>query len=112
ATGEEAYGLAILLLEHAATLANPPQIQVFASDLSKTALDFARRGVYPQAIAANVSPQRLDRFFVEDNSHYQVRQDLRDRVLFVTHNLLQDPPFSHLDLILCRNLLIYLQRPL
>lgn len=112
ATGEEAYSVAMLLLEHANTLAIPPQIQIFSSDLGDLALDFARRGVYPQAIAANVSAERLTRFFIEENSHYRVRDELRERVLFTPHNLLQDPPFSRLDLIVCRNLLIYLQRPL
>jgi two-component system, chemotaxis family, CheB/CheR fusion protein len=109
ATGEEAYGLAILLLEHAATLQDPPQIQLFASDLGEGALDYARRGVYPAAIADNVSEARLERFFVQENNHFRVRDDLRERVLFTPHNLLQAPPFSRLDLILCRNLLIYLQ---
>ncbi|MEZ4618800.1 MAG: CheR family methyltransferase [Caldilineaceae bacterium] len=112
ATGEEAYGLGILLLEHAATLPHPPHIQIFASDLGRTALDFAREGTYPEAIAANVSEERLTRFFEQDNSHYRVRNELRELVLFTPHNLLQDPPFSKLDLIICRNLLIYLQRPI
>lgn len=112
ATGEEAYGIAMLLLEHAGTLPQPLQIQVFASDLGDQALDYARKGVYPAAIAANVSAERLGRFFIQENSHYQVRDELRERVLFTQHNLLQDPPFSKLDLVLCRNLLIYLQRPL
>lgn len=111
ATGEEAYGIAMLLHEYAArTSDRPPNIQVFASDLGRLALDFARQGVYPEAIAANVSTERLDRFFVKDNSHYRVTDDLREMVLFTPHNLLQDPPFSKLDLILCRNLLIYLKR--
>ncbi|MEZ4866448.1 MAG: CheR family methyltransferase [Caldilineaceae bacterium] len=112
ATGEEAYGLGILLLEYAATLNFPPHIQVFASDLGRLALDFAREGAYPEAIAANVSEARLARFFEQSNSHYRVRNELRDLVLFTPHNLLQDPPFSRLDLIICRNLLIYLQRPI
>lgn len=112
ATGEEAYSVAMLLLEYAGTLPHPPQIQVFASDLGELALDFARRGIYPEAIAANISAAQLERFFVQENSHYRVRDLLRERVLFTGHNLLQDPPFSKLDLVLCRNLLIYLQRPL
>jgi signal transduction histidine kinase len=74
ATGEEVYTLTMLLLEHAATLPEPPQIQLFASDLGKGALDFARDGIYPEAIAANVSEERLDRFFVKENSHYRVRE--------------------------------------
>jgi two-component system CheB/CheR fusion protein len=110
AHGEEAYSIAILLLEHAATLRHPPQIQVFASDLGKPALDFARQGVYPEAIAANLSEERLTRFFAHENNHYRVRQPLRDRVLFAGHNLLQDPAFNRLDLIICRNVLVYLQR--
>ncbi|MBI1296716.1 PAS domain S-box protein [bacterium] len=112
ATGEEAYGIAMLLIEHATGLTHPPRIQVFASDLGDLALDFARKGIYPEAIAASVTPPRLERFFVEDNSHYRVRDELRQVVLFTPHNLLQDPPFSKLSLILCRNLLIYLQRDL
>ncbi len=111
ATGEEAYSAAMLLLEHAAQLDNPPHIQVFASDLGRVALDFARRGVYPEAIAADVPEARLARFFVHENSHFQVRPEVRELVLFTPHNLLQDPPFSRLDLVICRNVLIYLQRP-
>ena len=109
ATGEEPYGLAILLLEHAATLQHPPQIQIFASDLGESALSYARRGIYPEAIANQISEERLERFFVNENNHFRVRDEVRGRVLFTPHNLLQSPPFSHLDLILCRNLLIYLQ---
>jgi two-component system CheB/CheR fusion protein len=109
ATGEEAYSLAMLLLEYADTLVAPPAIQVFASDLSQPALDVAREGVYPAAIAAAVSAARLARFFTPENSHYRVRPEVRERVLFTHHNLLQAPPFSKLDLVVCRNLLIYLQ---
>jgi two-component system CheB/CheR fusion protein len=111
ATGEEAYSAAMLLLEHAAQLDRPPHIQIFASDLGRLALDFARKGVYPEAIAADVPETRLARFFVHENSHYQVRSEVRELVLFAPHNLLQDPPFSKLDLVICRNVLIYLQRP-
>ncbi|MCB0187718.1 MAG: PAS domain-containing protein, partial [Caldilineaceae bacterium] len=110
ANGEEAYGVGMLLLEHAATLDHPPQIQIFASDLGKSALDFARQGIYPEAIAANLSEERLARFFAHENNHFRARQALRDRVLFANHNLLQDPPFGGLDLIICRNVLGSLQR--
>lgn len=110
ATGEEAYALAMLLQEHAARSDSAPAIQVFASDLGAAVLDYARKGVYPEAIAADVSPARLARFFVHAHGSYQVRPELRDQILFTAHNLLQDPPFSKLDLIVCRNLLIYLQR--
>lgn len=112
ATGEEAYSVAMLLLEYASELAAPPTIQVFASDLGQTALEAAREGVYAAAIADDLAEARLTRFFTKDNSHYRVRADLREVVLFTQHNLLQDPPFSRLDLILCRNLLIYIQREL
>ena len=112
ATGEEAYSLAMLLLEYANSLATPPAIQIFASDLGKSALDFARAGYYPEAIAVDLNAERLARFFIQENSHYRVRPEIRDTILFTQHNLLQDPPFSKLDLIICRNLLIYIQREL
>ncbi len=112
ATGEEAYSLAILLQEYADTLPDPPMIQIFASDLGPDALAIARAGVYPQAIAADINAERLTRFFIADNGHYRVRPELRERILFAHHNLLQDPPFSRLDLLVCRNVLIYLQRDL
>ena len=112
ATGEEAYTLTMLLLEYVDELTAPPAIQVFASDLGERALQFGREGYYPEAIAADLSKERLTRFFAKDNSHYRVRPELRDPVLFTQHNLLQDPPFSKIDLIICRNLLIYIQREL
>ncbi len=109
ATGEEAYTLAMLLIEQAAKLEVPPKIQVFASDLDDYALMQAREGYYPAAIEADVSPERLNRFFVLEGDHYRVQRELRDVVLFTNHSILRDPPFSRLDLISCRNLLIYLQ---
>jgi two-component system CheB/CheR fusion protein len=110
ATGEEAYSLAILLCEHAAALDYPPELQIFATDIDEEALQFARTGVYPETIAADVMTERLDRFFDREGEHYRVKESLRECVLFAEHNLLKDPPFSKLDLISCRNLLIYLQR--
>jgi two-component system CheB/CheR fusion protein len=110
ATGEEAYSLAILLCEHADGLDDPPEIQVFATDIDAQALRFARAGVYPATIAADVSPARLARSFEREGERYRVAERLRERVLFAEHNLLKDPPFSNLDLVSCRNLLIYLQR--
>lgn len=110
ATGEEAYGLAILLLEHAATLNAHFDLQVFASDLHESSLMHAREGVYPSAIEADVSPERLERFFTRHVNHYKVNRELRDIVLFTNHSILRDPPFSQLDLIVCRNVLIYFQR--
>ncbi|HLF74405.1 MAG TPA: CheR family methyltransferase [Anaerolineales bacterium] len=109
-TGEETYSLAILFLEHAATLHQPYQIQVFASDIDENSLARARAGLYPTAIEADVSAERLERFFIQQGDHYQVRREVRDLVLFTNHSVLRDPPFSRQDLIACRNLLIYLQR--
>ncbi len=110
ATGEEAYSIAMLLLEQADRLENPPTIQVFATDLDDNAIQVARAGVYPTTIEADVSPERLRRFFHKEESGYRVKKELRERVLFSVHNLLKDSPFSRLDLVTCRNLLIYLKR--
>ena len=112
ATGEEAYSVAMLLCEHAATLADPPRVQVFATDLSEAAVQTARAGVYPESIEADVPPERLRRFFQHVSGHYRVVDSLRETVLFAPHSLLKDPPFARLDLVSCRNLLIYLQRDL
>ncbi|MBV8839347.1 MAG: PAS domain-containing protein [Alphaproteobacteria bacterium] len=112
ATGEEAYTVAILLLEEAARRDLRPTIQVFGSDLDARALASAREGRFPAAIEADVSEERLRRFFTREGDHYRVRQELRDIVLFSVHDLLKDPPFSRVDLISCRNVLIYLDRDL
>jgi two-component system, chemotaxis family, CheB/CheR fusion protein len=112
ATGEEAYSFAILLLEEASRHQIRPQIQVFGSDLDARALTSAREGRFPAAIATDVSEERLRRFFLREGDHYRVRQEVRDLVLFAVHDLLKDPPFSHVDLISCRNVLIYLDREL
>src|SRR5262245_13411414 len=92
ATGEEAYSVAILLLEEAARHDIRPPIQVFGSDLDGRALAMAREGRFPAAIEADVSEDRLRRFFVREGDHYRVRQELRDVVLFANHSLLKDPP--------------------
>src|SRR5207302_2241585 len=112
ATGEEAYSVAILLLEEAGRHDLRPPIQVFGSDLDVQALGIAREGLYPTAIATDVSEERLRRFFWREGDHYRVRRELRDLVLFASHSLLKDPPFSRIDLISCRNVLIYLDREL
>jgi len=109
ASGEEAYSLAILLREHMDTLAVVPHVQVFATDLDALALETARRGIYPVGIAEHVSPERLERFFVQQDHTYQVKPEVREMCLFATHSLIKDPPFSRLDLIVCRNVLIYLE---
>jgi two-component system CheB/CheR fusion protein len=108
ATGEEAYSIAMLLSEHAATLADPPMFQVFATDLDDRAIHVARAARYPATIEADVSPDRLRRFFNQDHGEFRIRRELRESVLFSLHDVLKDSPFSRLDLVSCRNLLIYL----
>ena len=109
-TGEEAYGLAMLLFEQCEKLEIHPQIQVFASDLDENSIKYAREGLYPTAIEADVSIERLERFFTLEGNHYRLRREVRDVVLFTHHSVLRDAPFSRLDMITCRNLLIYLER--
>ena len=109
-TGEEAYSLAILLKEQAQRRALPPAVQVFATDIDERAIAVARAGVYPQAIETDVSPTRLRNWFLKDGVRYRVVKPVRDTVLFAAQNIMRDPPFSKLDLISCRNLLIYLNR--
>src|SRR5215468_4172226 len=112
ATGEEAYSVGMLLLEEAARQDVRPHIQVFGTDLDVRALAGAREGRFPVAIEADVNEHRLRRFFTRDGDYYRVRQELRDIILFALHDLLKDPPFSHLDLVSCRNVLIYLDKEL
>jgi two-component system CheB/CheR fusion protein len=109
ATGEEAYSIAILLGEHAATLSDPPQVQMFATDIDEKGYAWGRDALYPASAVADVPAERLARFFVQEAGGYRVTKQLREAVLFAVHNVLHDPPFAHLDLISCRNLLIYLQ---
>lgn len=108
ATGEEVYSIAMLLTEHARTIEFPPALQVFGCDLDAEAVQAARAAFYPEAITADVSAERLRRFFTAENKGYRVRRELREMVLFAAHDLLKDSPFSRMDLISCRNLLIYL----
>ena len=110
ATGEEAYSMAMLLTEYADQFSSSPKIQVFATDIDEEAINTARNGIYPDTIAADVSPERLKRFFNKEAQHYRIRKEVREAVLFASHNVLRDPPFSRIDLISCRNLLIYLNR--
>lgn len=107
ATGEEAYSLAMLLHEYAAQRTDAPTVQVFATDVDEAALAYARRGSYPDTIAADIAPERLERFFTAEHQQYRVVSALREMVLFAQHNVLIDPPFSQLDMIACRNVLIY-----
>ncbi|MGH8125437.1 MAG: CheR family methyltransferase, partial [Rhodanobacteraceae bacterium] len=110
ATGEEAYSIAMLLADQAYTLNTPPGFQVFASDIDEAAIAFGRAGVFPESIVTDVPPTRLRQFFGKEQHRYRINKAIRDRVLFALHNVLRDPPFSRLDLISCRNLMIYLDR--
>lgn len=112
ATGEEAYTLAILFLEEMERAKVRVEVQIFASDLDEGALRTAREGRYPRSIEADISDERIQRFFVDEGTHFRVRKEVRDLVLFASHSVLKDPPFLRLDLVTCRNLLIYLDRPL
>ena len=108
ATGEEAYSIAILLSEYALRLDQSPSIQVFATDLHESSLRAAREGLYPETIVVDLSEERLRSFFIKDHGGYRVKREVREVVLFALHDLIRDSPFSRLDLITCRNLLIYL----
>ncbi len=108
ATGEEAYSLAMLVIEKISTLRKDVKLQVFASDVDERALNVARAGVYPDSIAESVSAARLKRFFIKEDHSYRVSPELRDTIVFANQNILSDAPFSKLDLISCRNLMIYL----
>lgn len=107
-TGEEAYSIAMLLREYADRLPVVPNIQVFASDIDENALATARNARYPAALVRDIAPARLNRFFVREGANYHVVREIRDLCVFSAHSLIRDPPFSRLDLISCRNLLIYL----
>ena len=108
ATGEEAYSIAILLREHMATLDVAPHVQIFATDIDGRALSVARAGRYPEAIASQVPPERLARWFIKEGATYCVGKELREMCIFSQHNVIKDAPFSRIDLISCRNLMIYL----
>ena len=110
ATGEEAYSIAILLLEEASRHEIRCGLQIFASDLDDSALAIAREGRYPVAIEADMTEERLRRFFTRVGDHYRVARELREIVLIAKHSLLRDPSFSRVDLISCRNVLIYVDR--
>jgi two-component system CheB/CheR fusion protein len=110
ATGEEAYSIAMLLGEYSDGMIEQPHIQVFATDLDEDAIATAREGFYTEADVVDVPEKRLERFFHREGAGYRIRRELREMILFAHHNVIKDPPFSHLDLISCRNLLIYLNR--
>jgi chemotaxis methyl-accepting protein methylase len=109
-TGEEAYSLAMVFTEALKQIKSADNIslQIYATDLDKDAIDKARQGVFTESIVADVSPARLNRFFVKEQSGYRVKKEIRSMVIFAPQNLIMDPPFTKLDILCCRNLLIYL----
>ena len=108
-TGEEAYSIAIVLAEQAAAAQSACRVQIFATDVDTEALERARTGSYPENISLDVTPERLRRFFTRDDHRYTVAKSIRESVTFAVQNLASDPPFSKLDLVSCRNVLIYLE---
>ena len=108
-TGQEAYSIAMAFAESAGKIRRARPLQIFATDLNDANLAKARHGLYPKSLAQDVSPERLRRFFVEEEGGYRVIKALREQVVFARHNLISDPPFSRMDLISCRNLMIYLE---
>lgn len=109
-TGEEAYSIAILLMEFfdLSKQKKAPRVQIFATDLDIEAIEHARQGIYYENIVADVSPERLERFFVKKDDTYSVKKELREMIVFAQHNLIKDAPFTRLDLLCCRNVMIYL----
>jgi two-component system, chemotaxis family, CheB/CheR fusion protein len=113
-TGEEAYTLAMVFHEVVASSKPPSKysLQIFATDLSADAIDRARQGRFPPTIVSDVSAERVERFFLQDKSDYQVRKEIRNMIIFAQQNIISDPPFTKLDILCCRNLLIYLNAKL
>jgi len=112
ATGEEVFSIAILMQEHMQGLANKPRVQIFATDIDEHALGVARAGRYPEALLDGVNEERRKRFFTYDDGSYLLTKEVRDICIFSPHSVIRDPPFSRIDLVSCRNLLIYLDRDL
>lgn len=111
-TGQEAYSIAMSFAEFTENISRVPKLQVFATDMNEPLLEKARNGLYAKSLAQDVSPERLRRFFVEEEGGYRVIKMLREQIVFARQNLISDPPFSRMDLISCRNLLIYLDAAL
>ncbi|WP_289644291.1 CheR family methyltransferase [Maribacter aestuarii] len=107
-TGEEAYSIAILFDEAIRKQTKSLKVQIFASDLDEDAINLARQGVYPETISSDVSIKRLSRYFQGETNTYRIKKEIRDQIIFAEHNLIKDPLFSKLDMVTCRNLLIYL----
>jgi two-component system CheB/CheR fusion protein len=106
-TGEEAYSMAIIIQECMDNINHPINVQIFGTDINESAIDIARRGLYLSNINVDVNPDRLKRFFIKEDDNYWVRDSIREMLVFATHNAIKDPPFTKLDIISCRNLLIY-----
>ncbi len=113
-TGEEAYSLAIVFREVLATMKHTGnfKLQIFATDLDKNAIDKARSGYYHANITADVSPGRIKQYFEKDDPGYKITREIRDSIVFAPHNIIMDPPFSKIDIVICRNLLIYMENDL
>lgn len=107
-TGEEAYSMAVLLQECMEKMHRHFSVQIFATDIDPDAIDTARAGLYPFSISADVSPERLKRFFTKEENHYKIKKTIREMLVFALQDLIKDPPFTKLDIVSCRNLLIYL----
>ena len=112
-TGEEAYSIGILLQEQMEKLKKKIKVQIFATDIDSQAILKARSGVYPPTISIDISPERLKRFFTQDsNGNYRIQKNIRDMVIFSEQDIIKNPPFSKLDLLSCRNLMIYMEKKL
>lgn len=108
ATGEEAYSLAMLVKEHMDKTKDRLNVKIFATDIDRSALAIAGKGIYSKNELRNVSPERLKRFFIESGEKYQVKQEIREMLIFANHDLIKNPPYCQMDLISCRNVLIYM----
>jgi two-component system CheB/CheR fusion protein len=108
-TGEEVYSLAILIRKYMEEIEETFDVKIFATDLDKESIQFASKGIYPEGISQNVPPEHLNAYFTRLGNEYKVNKEIRQMVIFSQHNLISDPPFTQIDLVLCRNLLIYLQ---
>jgi two-component system CheB/CheR fusion protein len=112
ATGEEAYSLAILVQDYLDKTKTTKEVKIFATDLDKNALAVASKGIYPESLAGGMLRERLDRYFIHQNHSYRIKAELRKMLIFAPHNLGKNPPYANMDLISCRNLLIYMNRDL
>jgi two-component system, chemotaxis family, CheB/CheR fusion protein len=111
-TGEEAYSLAIVVLEHFSQHGLDTPLQIFGTDASEQSIETARIAIYPETLSAEISPERLRRYFIKADHGYQVSKRVRDTCIFARQNLCNDPPFSHIDILSCRNVMIYFNQAL